>query len=288
MELAFRLVALFPLPLALDYANPMARASTGRKGEPRRKAGGGNRSRKARVRWRRVLLVALLCAGAVAAAAWASLPSAGPLRDEAPATTALIETRAQQARDKGQAARRVQSWVPLRRISPWLQKAVVASEDARFFAHDGVDAVEAGEALRGRGASTITQQLAKNLWLGEERTLWRKLKEVLLARRLEALGKERILELYLNVVEWGPGLYGAEAAARTWFKKPAAELLPEEAAVLAAMLPAPRARNPRRPSLRLRARAAEVLELYGLYQQLSPAELAEARERLRRLLPVPP
>jgi monofunctional biosynthetic peptidoglycan transglycosylase len=137
----------------------------------------------------------------------------------------------------------------------------------------------------GRGASTLTQQLAKNLWLAERRSLLRKAKEYFLARRLEELGKRRILELYLNVVEWGNGVYGADAAARVWFHKPASELLPEEAAILAAMLPAPRRRNPGRPSRRLRERAAEVLELYQVYHQLTPDELAPARGRLAMLLP---
>jgi monofunctional biosynthetic peptidoglycan transglycosylase len=168
----------------------------------------------------------------------------------------------------------------------------VNSEDARFWLHDGVDVVETQIAVEraiedgklGRGASTITQQLAKNLWLGEERSLWRKGREYFLARRLEALGKERILELYLNVVEWGDGIYGVEAAARTWFGKPASDLRPEESAILAAMLPAPRKRNPHKPSHHLRARAMEVLELYGQYHQLTPEQLIDARGRLLALL----
>ncbi len=153
---------------------------------------------------------------------------------------------------------------------------MVNSEDARFFQHHGFDVVETGVALEkaveeghlGRGASTLTQQLAKNLWLGEERSLLRKAREYFLARRLETLGKDRILELYLNVVEWGDGIYGADAAARVWFHKPAAEITPEEAAVLAAMLPAPRKRNPNHPSAALKQRAAEIHELYSVYHQL--------------------
>ena len=246
--------------------------------------------------WFRLFLVVLAGLAAFAGAFWLSLPSVEPLRKELPASTAMIDARAAEAKAKGLAARKVQRPVPLSRISPWLKKAVVNSEDARFWEHDGLDRVETETALRkavergklGRGASTLTQQLAKNLWLGEERSLLRKVKELLLARRLEALGKDRILEIYLNVVEWGRGVYGAEAAARTWFKKPASELLPEEAAVLAAMLPAPRKRNPRKPSLRLRSRSAEVLELYAMYRQLSPADLDSARQRLSRLLPLPP
>jgi monofunctional biosynthetic peptidoglycan transglycosylase len=228
----------------------------------------------------------------VVAAFWISLPSAEPLRSMNPTSTALIDARARDAREARRAARRNQHWVPLSRISPWLQRAVVNSEDARFFQHHGFDAVETGVALEeavekgrlGRGASTLTQQLAKNLWLGEQRSLLRKTREYFLARRLEELGKRRILELYLNVVEWGDGIYGADAAARVWFHKPASELLPEEAAVLAAMLPAPRRRNPRRPSEHLRERAAEVLDLYQVYHQLSPDELAQARLRLVALL----
>ena len=258
-------------------------------GEPRAPAA---RKRPSGVRWGRVGLFALLGALALAGAFWLSLPSAEPLRRANPPTTALIDARAQEAREAGRAARRNQHWVALGRISPWLARAVVNSEDARFFQHHGVDVVETGVALEqavengklGRGASTLTQQLAKNLWLGERRSLLRKAEEYLLAQRLEELGKERILELYLNVAEWGDGIYGADAAARVWFRKPAAELLPEEAAILAAMLPAPRRRNPRHPSAHLRARAAAVLDLYRVYRQLSPDELAQAQARLRALL----
>src|SRR5205085_8758687 len=190
----------------------------------------------------------------------------------------LIEARAEEAREQGRAARRNQHWVPLSRISPWLQRAVVHSEDARFFEHDGIDVEQTKIALTTavedghfrRGASTISQQLAKNLWLGEQRSLWRKVREAILARKLETLGKERILELYLNVAEWGDGVYGAEAASRYWFHKSASSLLPEEAALLTAMLPAPRARNPKHPTEQLRRSASAVLKLYALYGQLTP------------------
>jgi monofunctional biosynthetic peptidoglycan transglycosylase len=203
-----------------------------------------------------------------------------------------MEARAAEARAKGRTSRRAWLPVPLGQVSPWLRDAVVNSEDARFYLHHGIDLVETQAALDraldegklGRGASTLTQQLAKNLWLGEERSLLRKAREAALANRLEALGKERILELYLNVVEWGDGVYGAEAAARTWFHVAAADLSPEQAAVLAAMLPAPRKRSPRHPSARLHRRAEQVLELYGVYHQLPKAELQQARLRLRTLL----
>jgi monofunctional biosynthetic peptidoglycan transglycosylase len=247
------------------------------------------------VRSGRVALIVLACLAVVAVAFYVDLPSAEPLRRANPTTTSLIETRAREAREQGRVARRNQHWVPLNRISPWLLDAVVNSEDARFYLHGGIDPIELGRAAEtalergrlGRGASTLTQQLAKNLWLGEERSLLRKLKEVLLARRLEALGKDRILELYLNVAEWGEGIYGADAAARVWFKKPAAQLLPEEAAVLAAMLPAPRKRNPSKPSLRLRQRAYAVLRLYQVYQQITPEAAAQARGALSRVIGPP-
>src|SRR5438128_364569 len=238
-----------------------------------------------RLRW--PLAAAVCAAGAVVVAFFLTLPSVDRLRTANPTDTALMEHRAREAKERGRPARHTQHWEPLSHISPWLQHAVVNSEDARFFQHDGVDMVETEEALSkamddgklGRGASTITQQLAKNVWLGEERTLWRKLREAVIASRLEELGKPRILELYLNLAEWGDGIYGAEAAARVWFNKPASLLSPEESAVLAAMLPAPRKRNPLRPSAKLRKRASEVLELYALYGQLSPEQLGDARER---------
>lgn len=240
------------------------------------------------------LFVTLFCAG-VAAAFWATLPSAQALRKENPRTTALIEAREREARDKGQVERRNQHWVSLLRISPWLQRAVINSEDARFYEHDGFDiketeiavasALENGEL--GRGASTITQQLAKNLWLGEQRSLARKLREYFLAQRLEELGKTRILELYLNVVEFGPGIYGADAAARIYFHKPASELQPEEAALMTALLPAPRRRNPYHPSDKLRRRAFEILDLYLVYQQIAPEALAQAKSRLAALVGAP-
>jgi monofunctional biosynthetic peptidoglycan transglycosylase len=242
-----------------------------------------------------VALVAAAFLAATALAFYVDLPSAEPLREENPKTTALIETRAREAKEHGRAARKNQHWIPLHRISPWLIDAVVNSEDARFYLHNGFDPIELSRAAEtaieeghlGRGASTLTQQLAKNLWLGEERSLLRKLKEMILARRLEALGKDRILELYLNVAEWGDGVYGADAAARVWFDKPASQLLPEEAAVLAAMLPAPRKRNPRRPSPRLRQRAYAILRLYQVYQQLPPAGVAQAKAALATIIGPP-
>jgi monofunctional glycosyltransferase len=244
-----------------------------------------------RIFFRRALqitgLVVLL--GVAAFRTWLfMLPAAEEYKTKNPRTTALMQARAEEATEEGRPAFRQQHWVPLNRISRWIIDAVVNSEDARFFDHDGIDIVETEVVLEkavergriGRGASTITQQLAKNLWLGEDRTVWRKLREMILARRLEVLGKERVLELYLNVAEWGDGIYGAEAAARYWFHKSAAEVAPEEAAVLAAMLPAPRKRTPQRPTRPLRRRAFQVLALYAQYHQIEGPDLRDARRRL--------
>jgi monofunctional biosynthetic peptidoglycan transglycosylase len=143
-------------------------------------------------------------------------------------------------------------WVSLPEISVHAQRAVVAAEDMEFFHHQGFSTTEVRaailEALRGdelRGASTITQQLAKNLWLSPSRNPLRKVREAVLTWRLETqLTKRRILEIYLNVVELGPGIYGVEAAARHYFGRPAAELTEGQAAMLAASLPRPSSWHP--------------------------------------------
>ena len=150
----------------------------------------------------------------------------------------------------------VQQWTKYSRISPQLTRAVLVAEDDAFWQHEGVDFVQLQESLevdwaRGRllrGGSTITQQLAKNLYLSPSKNPVRKLRELLIARRLEAeLPKSRILELYLNVIEWGDGIYGAEAAARTYFHTSAAALGPAQAAQLAASIVNPRSDEPRAP-----------------------------------------
>ncbi|MGA2351693.1 MAG: monofunctional biosynthetic peptidoglycan transglycosylase [Terracidiphilus sp.] len=162
--------------------------------------------------------------------------------------------------------RRLQSWIhrtpyherykfiPLSQISPNLQHAVISAEDARFYQHHGfdwhaieIDAKEDMEGERMRGASTITQQLVKNLFFGTSRSFIRKGAETTLVPVAEfVLGKQRILELYLNVVEWGPGIYGAESACRTYDKAAARNIGREQAARLAAVLPAPLKRRPER------------------------------------------
>ena len=146
-------------------------------------------------------------------------------------------------------------WVPLSRIAPILAEAVIAAEDQRFCQHWGVDLVELQKVLDdeegvSRGASTLTMQVAKNVYLWPGRSYLRKAIEIPLALLVDiSWGKARVMEVYLNVAEWGEGLFGAEAAARHYFGKPASALSPAEAARLAAALPNPLERDPRRPSL---------------------------------------
>src|SRR5690348_1981084 len=199
-------------------------------------------------------------------------------------STSLIETRIAEAEAKGQQPRREQTWVPLDRISPYLQRAVLAGEDTNFTTHHGFDyeAIqkafeqaqhEAAKQAKAegedddwlpnlpefkRGGSTISQQLAKNLYLSSQRSFLRKGQEAALTIMLErTLTKRRILEIYLNVIEWGDGIYGAEAAAQHYFHKPASALSVPEAAFLSAMIPNPRTVfnpqvNPRRVARRQR------------------------------------
>lgn len=157
-------------------------------------------------------------------------------------------------------------WVPLERISPYLVRAVIAAEDQRFCAHWGFDTVELGRALeewrdggRLRGASTLSQQAAKNLFLWPASGWLRKALEVYPTLLIELLWpKRRIVEVYLNVVEFGPGLYGAEAAARALFGRAAAALPPVQASLLAAVLPNPLGRDAARPERYVSARAARI------------------------------
>ena len=171
-----------------------------------------------------------------------------------PPTTAVHIQRRLQAWIHGTPYREHYKFIPLSQISPELQHAVVAAEDARFYKHHGfdweaiqIDAKEDLEGERTRGASTLTQQLVKNLFFGTGRSILRKGAEASLVPVAEfALGKQRILELYLNVVEWGPGIYGADSACRYHYKTSARTIGREQAARLAAILPAPLKRKPER------------------------------------------
>jgi monofunctional biosynthetic peptidoglycan transglycosylase len=201
-----------------------------------------------------------------------TLPDVRPLATANPPTTAFIDLRAAEARAAGQKPRRVQRWMRYEAISNNLRRAVLVAEDDAFWQHDGVDVEQLRKSIESnlekgkiaRGGSTITQQLAKNLYLSPSKNPIRKLREFLIARRLEAaLSKRRIFEIYLNVIEWGDGVYGADAAARRYFGKSAGALSPEEAALMAGAIINPRVHNPAHPTARLRVRQQIILKRMG-------------------------
>jgi monofunctional biosynthetic peptidoglycan transglycosylase len=218
------------------------------------------------------------------------LPPRGDVRALAartPEKTALMLQREAEARAKKRKPRTVQTTVPLGRVSRSLIQAVISSEDQNFFGHEGIDwqaikesaetNVKRGRAVR--GGSTITQQLAKNLFFGTEKSLTRKVREAVVTRWLEDdLSKVRILTLYLNLIEWGDGIYGCEAAARAWFGKACADLAPDEAAGLAGMIPNPRRINPQANAARYERARRRVLWLmaHAGYIEKSVAGLGSA------------
>ncbi len=241
--------------------------------------------------WTKVLFFILL--GAIAV--WLlyefiTFPNISKLRTENPTTSSMIEFRIAETQSQGKTPRKNMIWQPIEQISPNLHRAVLAGEDARFFEHDGFDwdainsawdeAVKAGEKEAkeegdynpndwippmpkfSRGASTVTQQLAKNLYLSEDRNFMRKGREAAITYFIEReLSKKRILEIYLNIIEWGDGIYGAEAASRFYFKKSASNLSPEEAAYLSAMIPSPlNVFNPQKNGKRVKRRQRVILK----------------------------
>jgi monofunctional biosynthetic peptidoglycan transglycosylase len=218
---------------------------------------------------------------------YVTLPDVRPLKTSNPTTTAFMELREREARAKGGPARHVQRWVAYSRMSRSLTRAVLAAEDDAFFQHEGLDVEQLQESLEAdwasgsfvRGGSTITQQLAKNLYLSPSKNPLRKLRELIIARRLEAeLTKSRILELYLNVIEWGDGVYGAEAAARTYFGESASSLGPAQAAILAGAIVNPRVLNPGHPTARLIRRQSIILRRMGWVTPPPPDRGAPAPE----------
>lgn len=216
-------------------------------------------------------IVGLAAIGAVvvAMAAYLSwLPDVRFLALENPKTTAYIQLFVRSQTAKGKKPVVMMQWTRLDQISPHLRHAVVIAEDDMFYRHGGVDWESVQKALDydlkkrklARGASTITQQLARNLFLSPSRNPLRKVKEVLIAYKLErALTKDRILELYLNIAEWGVGVYGAQAASRVYFGKDASMLTLEEAVALAAALPSPWRLNPPKQTGPKMARRKEIL-----------------------------
>ena len=207
---------------------------------------------------KRILLRVLLILAALGAAlvlyTWLSLPDVSGLKTANPASTSLMRLQAAEAAKKGMKISVRQEWVAFDRVPALLKKCVLVSEDAAFYSHKGIDFAEIRESIKRdirerrivRGGSTITQQLAKNLYLSADKTLGRKLREALIARRLEkALSKDRIFALYLNFIELGPNVFGVQAAAHHWFGKDVGELSLEEMVRLTAIIPRPRTSDPR-------------------------------------------
>jgi monofunctional biosynthetic peptidoglycan transglycosylase len=185
-----------------------------------------------------------------------------------PQMTAFMEQRLEKMREQNPDAALKHQWVPYQRISTHLKRAIVAAEDAKFLDHGGFDweamqkayerNLEKGKVVA--GGSTISQQLAKNLFLSSDRSWWRKAQEAAITLMIETImSKRRILEIYLNVIEWGDGVFGAEAAARYHYGIPASGLSPAQAARLAAMVPSPRRYTPGRSTPYLQRRTEIIL-----------------------------
>jgi len=226
-------------------------------------------------------LVALAAVGfAYLAYVYLTLPDVRWLAATNPTTTAFMELRIREAAAAGRKFQIRHRWVPYNQISANLRRAVIVTEDAAFYDHDGIDLTELKASLEKnweegqflRGGSTITQQLAKNLYLSPTRNPMRKVKELLIARRLEAaLGKRRIFEIYLNMIEWGDGIFGCEAAARAYFGGPCASLGVEQAALLAGAIINPREHSPAKPTRRLLRRQQIIIRRMGIKETPSPA-----------------
>ena len=208
-----------------------------------------------------------------------SLPDVAVLQTQNPRTTALMVQRYRQAKNAGKNLIIRQQWVSFERIPRLLRNAVRISEDAGFYHHQGLDFFELKAAIKKnwqqgayiRGASTITQQLAKNLYLSTDKTITRKIKELLIARRLEkSLDKNRIFQLYLNVIEFGPGVFGVQAAARYFFQKNVGQLNLAEIVRLTAVIPKPLQVNAARNSRWLKWKARWILDKLRKYKYIDP------------------
>ncbi len=275
-------------PQAFSYARPVsddtAKPAPGSVPQPAAASGpAGPSARPPRPRgrrfftWPRFLLASLALSLLYTAYVAAGLPARSAVRVLArqnPGLTSVMRQREEEARQAGRKPRRVQAWVPLSAVSRHLVHAVVAAEDPNFFGHAGVDWEAVRESVEqnvkkgrfARGGSTITQQLAKNLFFTTRKSITRKLRELVVARWLEDdLSKRRILELYLNVIEWGDGVYGCSAAAQRYYGKSVSDLDEVEAAGLAAMIPSPRRINPRtNPARHARAQRRILRLMAGL------------------------
>jgi monofunctional biosynthetic peptidoglycan transglycosylase len=237
-----------------------------------------------------ILAAGIGAAGAAALLLYLSVPDVAHLKTRNPRTTALMKQRQREARQADRSFSIRQVWVGFDRIPEMLKHSVRIAEDARFYEHEGIDYEEIGEALKtnwtagrlARGASTITQQLAKNLFLSTEKNIIRKAKEYFIARRLEdELTKDRIFHIYLNVIELGPGIFGVEAASRHYFGKSAARLSLGEIVRLTAVIPKPLAETPTRNSRWVRWKAGWILSVLRKTGKIDSAEYETALMSLK-------
>ncbi|MGE5341407.1 MAG: transglycosylase domain-containing protein [Candidatus Omnitrophota bacterium] len=204
------------------------------------------------------ILIVILLGGVGVGYIFLTMPEVEPLKHENPKTTALIEQRKNEAREEGKTLTIRQKWVSESAVPQMLKNTVLTAEDSAFYQHEGIDYYELKESIKlniknmqkgkktsMRGASTITQQLAKNLYLSTERSVFRKMKEFFIAKQLERhLTKDRILALYLNVIEFGRGIFGVEAASQYYFGKSASRLNLSEIVRLTAIIPKPLKEKP--------------------------------------------
>ena len=215
------------------------------------------------------IFAAAAAAAVLASAAYVLwLPDVSALKKKNPKVTSCMLIKERQAAAKGKKLGRDMIWTDWDGISENLKHAVLVAEDDTFYRHKGVEWESMRRALMtdwktrslARGGSTITQQVAKNLYLSPSKNPLRKIKEILIARRLEkSLGKRRIFEIYLNIAEWGKGIYGAQAASKAYFGKNASDLTPEEAAALAAVLPSPRRYSPTKGTRFMEKRKSQIV-----------------------------
>ena len=219
-----------------------------------------------------------------------SLPDTGDLISRNPRSTALMLQRYREAEASQKLIVIHQKWVAFDEIPKLLKETIRVTEDASFYQHKGVDLAELKAALKKnwqkgkyvRGASTITQQLAKNLYLSTDKSVIRKIKEYLIARRLECqLDKQRIFELYLNVIEFGPGIFGVGAAADIFFNKEVGRLNLEEMVRLTAVIPKPLKENPTHNSSWVKWKAGWILKTLLRYKYIDPIEYQKVKDKFK-------
>ncbi|NIT62200.1 MAG: monofunctional biosynthetic peptidoglycan transglycosylase [Aliifodinibius sp.] len=219
-----------------------------------------------------------------------TLPDVTELIDTNPTTTSFIEYRKQEAREEGKTLRIHRRWIDWQYIPKVLKRTIVVAEDAAFWVHEGIDWHEVESALREnweegkivRGASTISQQTAKNLYLTPHRNIYRKLKEFLITKELESrLNKRRILEIYLNCIEMGEGIFGIRSASNIYFGKHPSQLDISEMVRLAAILPNPRQLHPNQSSPELAWRSRTILNRLRHYEFITNSQYREAKDQLQ-------